>query len=137
MARTEGSGAARRTVRAYHDLEVWRAGVRLARDTILIARELPREEQYGLASQMRRASISVPTNIAEGWGRGSRKEFIRYIRIARGSLFELETQLVVARVAEYVAPARVAPLRRTCAQLSRMILSLERSLRRNEVKPLP
>ncbi|MGH8225777.1 MAG: four helix bundle protein [Gammaproteobacteria bacterium] len=86
-------GAARK----HHELLAWQEAIKLVEQTYRMTRHFPREEAYGLTSQMRRAAVSVPSNIAEGAGRGGRKEFIQFLSVARGSLCELETQLIVAK----------------------------------------
>ena len=85
------------TVQTHRDLEVWTKSIELGVAIYQLTRSFPAEERFGLASQLRRASVSVPSNIAEGAGRGSRGEFLRFIAIARGSLAELQTQLEIAR----------------------------------------
>jgi len=85
------------TVQTHRDLEVWSKSIELSVAIYQLTRSFPTEERFGLASQLRRASVSVPSNIAEGAGRGSRGEFLRFISIARGSLAELQTQLEIAR----------------------------------------
>jgi len=85
------------TVQTHRDLEVWTKSIELSVAIYQLTRSFPVEERFGLASQLRRASVSVPSNIAEGAGRGSRGEFLRFIAIARGSLAELQTQLEIAR----------------------------------------
>lgn len=83
-------------MRSYEDLVVWQKAMLLAKMVYLLQRELPKEEVYGLGDQIRRAVVSVPSNIAEGFGRGSDAEFNRFLSIARGSLFEVKTQLQLA-----------------------------------------
>jgi four helix bundle protein len=77
--------------RRHHDLQVWMEGMSLAKDVYAATASFPKEEIYGLTSQMRRAAVSLPSNIAEGAARGSKKEFLQFLVIARGSLMELET----------------------------------------------
>lgn len=84
---------ASRPVRSYEDLDAWQMGVQIAEDTYRATQDFPKDETFGLRSQMRRASVAVASNIAEGWGRNSRKDYIRFLRIARGSLYELKTQV--------------------------------------------
>ena len=84
-------------LRSYRDLLVWQKALEL---TVLIYRlseGFPRTEIYGLTSQIRRASVSVPSNIAEGYGRGSRKEYLQFLFVAQGSLKELETQTILSQ----------------------------------------
>lgn len=83
-------------MRSYEDLLVWQKSMLLAKKVYLVQRRLPKTELYGLGDQIRRAVVSVPSNIAEGFGRGSDAEFNRFLLIARGSLFEVKTQLQLA-----------------------------------------
>jgi four helix bundle protein len=82
--------------RPHHGLRVWKDAIRLVADIYRLTADFPADERFGLISQMRRAAISVPSNIAEGAARGTQKEFLQFLYIARGSLSELETQLNVA-----------------------------------------
>src|SRR3989344_2192599 len=84
-------------ISSYKDLFVWKKAVELAIATYKLTNNFPREELYGLTSQMRRAAVSVPSNIAEGSIRGSKKEFCHFLRIASGSVAELETQVEISR----------------------------------------
>lgn len=79
-------------IRTFRDLIAWQLGMRLAKAIYQTTRRMPREEMFGLTSQMRRAATSVPSNIAEGYGRGSTKDYLKHLRVARGSLAELSTQ---------------------------------------------
>ena len=83
-------------MRSYEDLLVWQKAMLLAKTVYSLQKGLPKEEVYGLGDQIRRAVVSVPSNIAEGFGRGSDTEFKRFLSIARGSLFEVKTQLQLA-----------------------------------------
>jgi len=89
--------------RAHHDLKVWQEGMRLVEIVYRETSEFPDCERFGLIPQMQRAAVSVPSNIAEGAGRGGDKEFLRYLAIARGSLCELETQFRIARRLGYIS----------------------------------
>lgn len=84
-------------MRNFRKLQIWQNGIQLVKDIYKIATELPIEEKYGLRSQITRAAISVPSNIAEGCSRNSDIEYKRFLEIAMGSLFELETQLIIAQ----------------------------------------
>src|SRR5208282_434904 len=86
----------------YRDLIAWQKAKALALNVYRCTHRFPRDEIYGLTSQMRRAAVSVPSNIAEGKGRYSHKDFVHFLYQARGSLLELETQLSIARVLEYI-----------------------------------
>src|SRR4051812_28791574 len=95
MERSGGSGS-------YRDLTAWQKAMDLVEQVYLGSRNWPKEEAYGLTSQVRRAAISVPSNIAEGQGRDSTKEFLHHLSMARGSILELETQILVAERLGYV-----------------------------------
>jgi len=84
-------------VRTHKDLEVWKRAMALARGIYELTKGFPKEEVYGLVAQMRRAAVSVPSNIAEGAARNSNKEIIQYLYVSLGSLAELDTQVVLAR----------------------------------------
>jgi len=84
-------------VRTHKDLDVWKEAMQLVKEVYRWSAALPREEIYGLTAQIRRAAVSIPSNIAEGAARDSRKEFLQFLYIALGSLSELETQILLAR----------------------------------------
>jgi four helix bundle protein len=83
-------------IRDYKELDVWKKSVALTTELYKLTSQFPDTERYGIVSQVRRAATSIPANIAEGWGRGSRREYIQFLTIARGSLMELETHLIVS-----------------------------------------
>ena len=87
--------------RKHHDLIAWQQGIILVKQVYRLTAEFPESEKFGLSSQMRRAAVSVPANIAEGVGRNSQKERIQFLAIARGSLTELETHVIIARELGY------------------------------------
>ncbi|MEQ1593259.1 MAG: four helix bundle protein [Thiobacillaceae bacterium] len=89
--------------RKHHDLQVWQISILLVKEIYVLTSRFPADERYGLTSQMRRSAVSVPSNIAEGSARLGNKEFLHFLGIARGSLSELETQLVIARTLDYAA----------------------------------
>jgi four helix bundle protein len=88
--------------RRHHSLRVWQDAVRLVTTIYRLTENFPPDERYGLVSQMRRSAVSVPSNIAEGAGRGSEKEWLQFLFIARGSMSELETQIMVAENLGYI-----------------------------------
>jgi len=90
------------SIKSYKELIVWQKSITLVKKIYKITEYFPPSEQFGLTSQMRRASVSIPSNIAEGWGRLSRKNYIQFLRISRGSLFELETQILIIKELEYI-----------------------------------
>lgn len=119
-------------VKCYRDLIVWQKAVEFAVSCYKICQQFPKSETYGLSSQLQRASVSIPANIAEGAGRDYTKEFIRHLSIAKGSLFECETHLVIAHRIGYLNESDQNQLFTISAEIGRMIhgltLSLERKL---------
>ena len=89
-------------IRSYRDLQAWRLAVRLKKIVYRVSAGFPADERYGLTSQVRRAAVSIASNIAEGWGRGTTPDYIRFLRMARGSMYEVETQLIIARELGFV-----------------------------------
>jgi four helix bundle protein len=89
-------------MRGRRDLLVWQESIALVKDIHAVTKNLPDDEKFGLTSQMRRAAVSVPSNIAEGAGRASQREMAQFLVIARGSLSELETQLLIAKELKYL-----------------------------------
>jgi four helix bundle protein len=104
----------------YRDLIAWQRATQLALDVYRCTREFPRDEIYGLTSQTRRAAVSVASNIAEGKGRYSRKEFAQFLYRARGSLLELETQIFVAEELGYVHPLEARKITSKSKELGRI-----------------
>lgn len=119
-------------IRSYRDLVVWQKGMVLVTEIYRESRKFPREEIYGLTSQMRRSVVSIPCNIAEGHGRTTRKDYVRFVDIALGSLSELETQLEIARNLDYLENGPYESLQERCRELERMLSSLIRKLRARE-----
>jgi four helix bundle protein len=118
-----------KSVESYRDLKVWQRGMKLVEQVYTLTEPFPASEKYELTSQLRRAAVSVPSNIAEGWGHSSQKQYIHFLELARSSLFEIETQIRIANRLGYAnADERDQLLSETDAQ-SKMLLSLMRSLR--------
>lgn len=113
---------------SYRDLEVWRRGLELAKQCHFSTRSFPKEELFGLTSQIRRAASAIPANVAEGWGRDSRGDYIRFLRIASGSTKELETHLILSMEIGHLNPQSGDQLLATCDELGRMLRSLIRKL---------
>ncbi len=84
------------SIQSYKDLLIWQKGIALVKSIYLLCEKLPKEEAFGLQSQMKRAAVSVPSNIAEGYRRNYTQSYIQFLRVARGSLLELETQLIIS-----------------------------------------
>ena len=90
--------------RPHQSLDAWKQAMRLVKVTYLITQTFPVEERYGLTAQMRRAAVSIPSNLAEGAARSTRREFAQFVSISKGSLSELETQTIIAAELGYVSP---------------------------------
>ena len=116
--------------RSYRDLNVWIRSFDLAVQVYRESRDFPRDEIYGLRSQLRRAAYSISLNLAEGHERESTKEFLRFILIARGSLAETETLLLLSRELGYLTANQVRPLMLGTDEIGKMIRGLQRSLQR-------
>jgi four helix bundle protein len=114
--------------RSYRDLLVWQKGIVLAKVTYELTSRFPSEEKFGLISQMRRAAVSVPSNLAEGQARHTTGDFVRFISNAEGSIAELDTQLVIAEELKYCTPADVSAVSERILELRKMLNSLRRRL---------
>ena len=112
----------------YKDLRAWQAARRLVREVYNVSNHFPREETFGLQQQIRRAAVSVPSNIAEGYGRASRDDYIRFLRMSRGSMYEVETQMVLACDLEYVSPESLTPFRNLFNESIALLQALIKSL---------
>lgn len=116
------------TIRSYQDLDVWKKSREIVKDVYSLSEDFPKNEMYGLANQMRRAAVSVPSNIAEGKCRSSRKEYIYHLKVASGSLAELETQCFIACDLRYIDEKTLAAILEKSAEVGRMLNGLLRSL---------
>ena len=112
----------------YRDLDVWRVAMDLREQVYGVSAMFPGDERFGLTSQVRRASVSVPSNIAEGYGRIHRAEYIHHLSIARGSLMEVETQLTLAARLKLTERESVLPLWDSCQRVGQMLNKLIESL---------
>jgi four helix bundle protein len=119
-------GRANGKAQSYRDLLVWQKGVALAKMIYKLTSEFPSEEKFGLISQMRRAAVSVPSNIAEGQARHTTGEFVLFISHAEGSLAELDTQLVLAVELGFLKTGQAAPCASSIEELRRMLNGLRR-----------
>ena len=122
-------------VRNYRDLKVWQRGVDLVVQCYQITELFPRGELYGLVSQIRRAAVSIPANIAEGNGRDHLGDYLRHFSFASGSLKELETQLWIANRLEFVDEPRLDEVLVGTAEVGRMLSGLKRSLQQRRSQP--
>ena len=115
-------------VKSYRELTTWQKAMDLVVQVYKMSRSFPREEAFGLTSQLRRAAVSIPSNIAEGQGRGSPKDFKRFLAIAYGSLQETETQIMLAHRIGYLQDAHQAQLLTQCAEVGKLINGLSQSV---------
>lgn len=115
-------------IESYRDLKVWQMGIALAKQCYVLTRGFPKEEAFGLVSQIRRAASSVPANIAEGYGRENTKEYVRFLRIAQGSLKAVETHLILAIEVELAPLQCIMPTLNQADEIGRMLRSLIRKL---------
>ncbi|MFQ5434082.1 MAG: four helix bundle protein [Anaerolineae bacterium] len=115
-------------VRNYRELIVWQKGMDLVTLIYQMTRTFPQEEKYGLVSQIRRSAVSIPSNIAEGQGRRSAIEFKRFLSIARGSLQETETQIMIAHRLKYIEKAQEQRVLAQCTEVAKLLNGLSNSL---------
>ena len=118
-------------VQNYRDLKVWQKAMFLARAVYEISETFPKHQRYGLVSQLQRAVISVPANIAEGRSRHSGKEFTYFLNIARGSLAEVETYIILAQQLDYIASTKSEELLSLSNEITRMLFGLREKLQAN------
>ena len=119
----------RPTIRSYRDLVVWQRAVDLVVEVYQLSRRFPTSERFGLTSQVRRAAISVPANIAEGHKRGSRRQYEHFVAIARGSGAELETEITIALRLGLIDSVQAENTLHLCDQVGRMLTRLHERLR--------
>jgi four helix bundle protein len=115
--------------RYYQDLLVWQKSMDLVDTIYNHTGNFPKDEIFGLTSQIRRSAVSIPSNIAEGHARSSTKDFLRFISIGKGSLAELETQLLIAVRREYIALESVDKILNECGEVNRMLTGLQKALK--------
>jgi len=118
----------------HHRLDVWKRSLELVTKIYKVTALFPDEEKFGLVSQMRRAAVSIPSNIAEGAGRSSGKQFAYFLDVAQGSIAELETQILISRNLRFLSSSQVEPLLHEMGEISRIVLGLKRSLDKGKVK---
>jgi four helix bundle protein len=118
------------TINSFRDLRVWQSGMELVIQIYRLTQSFPREEQYGLTSQMRRAAVSVPSNIAEGHARESSKEYLNHLSIVQGSLAELQTQIEIAARLDFIEAEAVLQTLELSVALSRQIFALRNAITR-------
>ena len=115
-------------IRSYRDLEAWRLAIRLTKVVYRMSEHFPSDERFGLTSQIRRAAVSIASNIAEGWGRGSTSDYARFLRMARGSMYEVETQGLIALELGFVDKDKFDFFEQTIDEAGRVLAGLIRSI---------
>ena len=110
------------------DLKIWKKSIDLAKTVYLLVSDLPSDEKYGLNTQIKRSSISIPSNIAEGAGRNSNKEFKYFLSIANGSAYELQTQLILLTELNLITKEKVQPVIEVCIEIQKMNYSFQQKL---------
>jgi len=116
-------------IRSYRDLQVWQKAMALVVESYRLAKLLPKSETYGLISQIQRAAVSVPANIAEGHGREHLGDYLRHLSVANGSLMELETHFLISVELEFLTRDQIAQAMRMTAEVGRMLNGLTQKLR--------
>ena len=111
-------------IRNFKDLDVWKRSVAFTTDLYKLTARFPGTERFGLTSQIRRAAVSVPANIAEGWGRGSTRKYVQFLTIARGSLMELETHLIVGCNLIFLTPDELRVASKAIEEIGKMLNGL-------------
>jgi four helix bundle protein len=114
---------------SHRDLLVWQKAIELTLLVYRLSEEFPKREIYGLAAQIRRAAVSIPSNIAEGYGRGSRREYVQFLCIAQGSLKEMETQTIISEKLTYATSAQAKRVLEAAEVVGKMLGGLIRSLK--------
>ena len=116
------------TVKNYRELIVWQRAMEVVEMVYTLTKGFPNDERFGLTSQIRRAAVSIPSNIAEGQARDSTAEFLRFLSIAQGSRAEVETQLLIASQLGYANPESIKPILNKLEEVKRMTYSLKKKL---------
>ncbi len=119
----------------YKELKVWQKAYQLCLEIYKITKDFPKEERYGLTSQIRRAAVSVPSNIAEGYGRKTTPDYIRSLYIAYGSNCELETQVLLSGDLGYIEAGKLKKLEDEIGEVERMLKALIKSLENKHLTP--
>lgn len=128
QAEFEVEVAARSSFRSYQDLDVWQMAMSVAEECYRLTADYPRDERYGISSQIRRSAVSIPANIAEGYGRDQTGQHVQFLRVAMGSARELETHLLLSSRLGLASNEQANPIVERCVRISKMLRSLIRAL---------
>ncbi len=121
-------------VKMYRDLVVWQKSMALVTEIYKQTKSFPKDETYGLTSQMRRCAVSIPSNIAEGYGGNSTSDYVRFLRVAAGSLYELQTQMEISLNLRYLNKNNFDKLYESSREIERMLSSLTKKLNDKRTK---
>ena len=121
----------------YKELTVWQKSYKLCLHIYKVTKRFPKDEMYGLTSQIRRSSVSIPSNIAEGYGRKTTLEYVRFLYIAYGSVCELETQTMLSGDLDYMGKERSQDIRQEIGDVERMLKAMIKSLENKHLNPWP
>jgi four helix bundle protein len=127
-----GQGTAEKEARGFRTLKAWQKGYELTREVYRLTKKFPKEELYGLTSQLQRAAVSIPANIAEGYERNHRKEYLQFLYIAKGSLGEVETYLLLSKDLVYISGGEFSSINEMREDASRLVKGLIKSLGKRE-----
>ncbi len=122
-------------MKSHKDLDVWKEAIELAKTVYLVTQDYPKEEMFGLVSQMRRAGVSIASNIAEGAARQGNKEFLQFLYIAIGSASELDTQIEISKTASMGDKEKLSEVQESVNRVARMIQGLIRSIKQKGNNP--
>jgi four helix bundle protein len=134
-SRNQGFKGSSEMLKNYKDLKVWQKSYKLCLEIYRITAKFPKEEIYGLISQIRRSAVSIPSNIAEGYGRKTTTDYIRMLYISYGSVCELETQILLAGDLGLIEQGELGRLKENIAEIERMLKALTKSLENKPLNP--
>ena len=117
---------------SFRNLHIWQKAMTLTTNIYFSTQHFPKEEIFGLTAQMRRSAISIPSNIAEGFGRNSNKEYLRFLNVSMASLFELQTQLEISKNIEYLTEQEFNKLYEDSRELERMLVAFINKVRERD-----
>tara|TARA_R110002073_G_scaffold279535_4_gene443687 strand:+ start:14828 stop:15190 length:363 start_codon:yes stop_codon:yes gene_type:complete len=115
-------------ISTYKDLLIWQKGVQIVKEIYIICKDFPKDELFGLQSQIKRSSISIPSNIAEGWGRNYTKNYLQFLKYSRGSLLELETQIIIAKELNFISTEKFNIIQDLITEESKMLNAFIKSI---------
>lgn len=120
-------------IKTYKELIVWQKSIKLVKEVYLLTKDFPSSEMYGIISQLRRAAVSIPSNIAEGYGRKSTKEYIQFYSIAYGSALELETQLIISKDLAFADPKKFSMSEALLTEVIKMLHSMLYTMKKKQL----